>query len=796
MSMVPIASILLALAAQAGDKKGEEQAPPPASMKIPPAPVVPPAEALKTFKVAPGFRLELVASEPLVRDPVAMEFDPDGRLWVVEMLGYMPDVDGKGEDAPVGDVVVLEDTGGTGKFDKRTVFLDHLVLPRAIGFVAGGVLIAEPPVLWFCKIKPGELTCESRVQVCPYANRTVVEHTSNGLLVAMDNWIYSADCKQRLRRWDGKWILTETRSRGQWGITQDDIGRLFYNSNPEDLRGDLVPCWSPETQNLKSTKLNVQIVKDQTVWPGRVTPGINRGYQKGVLRADGTVKDHTSACGPVIFRGDAYPPEFRGNAFTCEPAANLVSRRVLTEDASGGITGKNPYEKADFIASTDERFRPVNLYTGPDGCLYVVDMYRGIIQHRLYVTTFLRRQILERGLDKGLNLGRIYRVVHESRPPGKAPRLSKAKSKELVAALSHPNGWWRDTAQRLIVDRGDITITNDLRRIVSTSDNPVAKLHALFTLEGLKAVDPPTIALAAADRDPRVREAAEMFRAYKGPLSALDKLAIAATENPDLPDRELAGKEIELLGRLMGTEEWDRAAPGRDALLSKIAARVATSGKAEEVAELLDLIAVQSVSALWRQQALLEGIAAAKRPLRLPRRSPGLVKLTFAADEKIRAQARTINAWIGWPDKAAAEPEPIRAAPLTTTEQTRWERGKRQFAASCAACHQLSGLGDEVKAPPLTDSEWVLGSEERLIRILLNGIHGPVTVGGKAYTFTQDMPPIQNMSSDEIAEVLTYIRREWGHQAGAVDGAAVRKIKASLEDREEPFTEKELLKFP
>ncbi|HXX92462.1 MAG TPA: c-type cytochrome, partial [Planctomycetota bacterium] len=707
--MAPFASILLALWTQAGDRKGEDQPPPPASMKIPPAPVVPPSEALKTFKVAPGFRLELVASEPVVRDPVALEFDPDGRLWVVEMLGYMPDVDGKGEDQPVGDVVVLEDTTGRGIYDKRTVFLDHLVLPRAICLVAGGVLIAEPPVLWFCKIKPGELTCESKVQVCPYANRTVVEHTSNGLMVALDNWIYSADCKQRLRRWDGKWILTETRSRGQWGISEDDVGRLFYNSNPEDLRGDLVPCWSPETQNLKSTKLNVQIVKDQTVWPARVTPGINRGYQKGVLRPDGTVKEHTSGCGPVIYRGDAYPSEFRGNAFTCEPAANLVSRRVLTEDPNGRVTGKNPYEQAEFIASTDERFRPVNLYTGPDGCLYVVDMYRGIIQHRLYVTSFLRRQILERGLDKNINLGRIYRVVHESRPPGKMPQLSKAKSKDLVAVLSHPNGWWRDTAQRLLVDRGDITIANDLRRIVSTSDNAVAKLHALFTLEGLKAVDPPTIALAAADRDPRVREAAEMFRSYKGPLSALDRLAIAATENPDLPDKDLAGHEIELLGRLMGTEEWERPLPGRDVLLSKIATRVASAGKAEDVAELLDLVAVQSVAALWRQQALLDGMAQAQKAVQLPRRSPGLVKLTFAADDRVRAQARAIAGWISWPNRSSSEPEPPRAAPLSEAEQARWNRGKRQFAASCAACHQLSGLGDEVKAPPLTDSEWVLG---------------------------------------------------------------------------------------
>ena len=150
--------ILLCALAQAGDRKGETQLPP--TMKIPPAPVLTPEEAIKTIKVAPGFRIELVASEPLVHEPIVMQFDPDGRLWVVELRGYMPDVDVKGEDAPVGDVVVLEDTDGDGKFDKGTVFLEKLVLPRAIALVGDGVLIAEPPGLWYCRSTTGNLKCD------------------------------------------------------------------------------------------------------------------------------------------------------------------------------------------------------------------------------------------------------------------------------------------------------------------------------------------------------------------------------------------------------------------------------------------------------------------------------------------------------------------------------------------------------------------------------------------------------------------------------------------------------------
>jgi glucose/arabinose dehydrogenase len=176
-----IALIALCAFAQAGDRKGENQAPPPATMAIPPSPVVPPEEALKTFKVAAGFRLELVAAEPLVHEPVALSFDADGRLWVAEMRGYMPDIDGKGEDQPVGDVVVLEDTDGDGKFDKSTVFLDKLVLPRAIACVGDGVLIAEPPNVWFCRSTTGGLKCDQKTLVTStYCNRTAVEHTANG----------------------------------------------------------------------------------------------------------------------------------------------------------------------------------------------------------------------------------------------------------------------------------------------------------------------------------------------------------------------------------------------------------------------------------------------------------------------------------------------------------------------------------------------------------------------------------------------------------------------------------------
>ncbi len=797
--MIAIALIVLAsMAAQGGDKKGELQPPLPPHIKIPPAPVVPPGEALQTFKVAPGFRMELVASEPLVFEPVAMAFDADGRLWVVEMRSYMLDVDGKGETQPMSSIAVLEDTDGDGRYDKRTVFLDKLVVPRAISIVGDGILIAEPPNVWHCRSTTGNLVCDQKTLVtATYCTRATIEHTANGLMAAIDNWIYSANSTLRFRRDGDKWIIGTTRTRGQWGITQDDLGRLFYNANPEILRGDLLPCYSAMAHSGKGPGVNVLISKDQSVWPARVNTGVNRGYQKGILREDGRLASCTAACGPVIYRGDNFPPEFRGNAFVCDPGANLVTRRILKEEG-GTLTAVNPHAKSvDFIASTDERFRPVNLYTGPDGCLYVIDLYRGIIEHRPYMTTYLRNQILSRGLDKGLGLGRIYRVVSDSKPPGPAPRLSKASPVELVRALSHPNGWWRDTAQRLLVERKDASSIEDLKKLAAAEGDPIPRLHAIFSLEGIGRLDPPMLASLINDKNPKIAAAALAIKEGAGPVAALLPIATANATLKDADFASIAGRELDFIERIMAMEAWEKEQPDRDALLRKLAAKVMAEAKPDRVADLLELAACQATAAQWRRGALVAGMAEGrpKQEIALPERSGPLVKLTFAEDERVRGQAREILAGITWPDKAAREPEPPKAAPLTTEELARWERGRKQFTVSCAVCHSRSGLGEEGKGPPLVDSEWVTGSEQRLARIVLNGLHGPIRVNGKLYSGAE-MPAVLTMTSDEIAEALTYIRREWGHQAPPVEPATVRKIRAAVDDREEPWTMKELLEIP
>lgn len=839
--------------AQNGDRPGEEQPPLPAHIQAPPAPPLSPEDALKTFRLQPGFHIELVASEPMIESPVALAFDPDGRVWVVEMRGFMPNADGIGEDAPVGRISVLEDVDGDGRMDKRTIFLDGLVMPRALVLVRDGALVAEPPHLWFCRDTNGDGKCDEKIEVAnDYAteadpklgSKMNPEHSANSLMWAMDNWIYSANYTTRFRNVDGSWQREPTVSRGQWGLTQDDAGRLFHNSNSDPLRADLLPSqYASRNPNLRSaTGVNFQVAKDLAVWPIRVNPGVNRGYQKGQLREDGRLATYTGACGPCIYRGENFPGEFRGAAFICEPTGNLIRCERLTE-SDGFISSTNAFPQAEFLASTDERFRPVNLYTGPDGALYVVDMYRGILQHRMYLTSYLRKQSLSRGLDKAVDRGRIYRIVADGHAPGGKPALSKADSATLVKTLAHPNGWWRDTAQRLLIERADAKVVSDLQKLAAAGQESMARLHALWTLEGMNQLDTSVLEAALEDSSSKVQAAAiRMSGSFlKTSDSALLKkvIALASVSNADaliqlgatlgevknpaadealslllargatnalIRDAVISGlrdRELEFLQKFCGDTNWSESTPARGQTLAALARCVFNAGKTDSMNGLLELTAKQS-AASWKQLALLDGLADAVPPkvagkpaniraLKFDVEPAGLIELKKVDRAEIRERVEKISSLFTWPGKPGSQPE-VAAKPLTAEEQERFKAGKELYLISCGACHQPTGLGQEGLAPGLVDSEWVLGSEQRLIRITLQGVRGPLTVKGKV--FSLEMPTLAVFNDEQLASVLTYVRREWGHTAAPIAPATVAKIRAETEKREEAWTEVELLRVP
>jgi glucose/arabinose dehydrogenase len=490
---------------------------PPAVQKVSlESPPLPPDEALKTFYMPPGYRVELVASEPMIQEPVALDWDLQGRLWAVEMPGFMADITASNEHEPIGRVVVLEDSDRDGRMDKRTVFADRLVLARSLKVLDRGVLVAEPPNVWLMRDTNGDLRMDSRELVTNrYGRRDAdPQNNANGFLWALDNRMYTAgQADIQLRFKNGAFHVEPTLQRGEWGVTQDDGGRIYRNTNESALHVDLVPTsYYARNPNLPRTRGSYERLGDETndlnaVWPVRPNPGTNRAYQFGIDRPDGTLARFTAVCAPLVYRGDRLPADLYGNVFVADPAANVVSRIVIDVDGKE-VRARKAYDRGEFLASTDERFRPVYLANAPDGTLYIADMYRGIIEHRISITEYLRSQIVTRKLDGSNGLGRIYRVVHDTTRRDTTTDLSRASSLRLVETLAHPSGWWRDTAQRLLVERPEMSVAPALRRLAATADDWRTRLHALWTLDGIDAIEVDGVAKALDDRSRDVRAAA------------------------------------------------------------------------------------------------------------------------------------------------------------------------------------------------------------------------------------------------------------------------------------------------
>ncbi len=742
--------------AQRGDREGHVMDRVWRQFEVPEAPPLAPAEAMATLRVAPGFRVELVAAEPLVEDPVAMAWDERGLLYVVEMRGFMPTVDGEGEQAPVGRVVVLEDADQDGAMDRSGIYLEGLVNPRAIAAVSGGILVGEPPNLWLCKSEAatgGLPQCGSRERLLDYGDPDpdLLEHTENGLLWALDNWIYNAksDRRFRLRRGSGgvSVEVDPTLFRGQWGMAQDDYGRLYYNTNSRYLFADLIPAdyalLDPGHQPRGGGHgASERLVLDESVHSIRVNPGINRGYVNGMLREDGRLAVTTSVSGLTVYRGDQFPATWRGDVFVPEPAGNVVAHfdlapgpvqnGVPTLVAEHRLYGDPDWVEREFLASTDERFRPVDAKVGPDGALYVIDMYRGILQHVRYVTTYLREYILQHGLDRPIGMGRIYRVVWEGGGEEPAPirrnppRLSTAS--ERIAALSHSNGWRRDAAQRLLVE-GDLdeASRDALRKLARSGGDSMARIHALWTLHGRGDLDAATALAAVRERDPWL--AVHGLRAGEELLASSSAGRAAIAELLDSSSPQVRTQALLTLGAAARQEAWARGA-------------------------LAEHVATKPGDPFYRQVALAANLDGA------------------GSDE---------------PPEASA-PAPA----LTADEAAQLSSGSRHYRA-CSSCHNNDGRGQDGLGPSLVDSPWVLGSPERLAALVLQGLEGPIEVHGETW---DDMMPgfavDPRLPDPAIADLLTYVRRSWGNTAAPVPTETVTRVREATAERRDPWTAAEL----
>lgn len=698
-------------------------------------PVIPlsPSESILKMQLPPGYHVELVASEPMVQEPVALAWDGNGKMYVAEMNTYMKDANATGEFEPASRIKLLEDTNGDGKMDKSTIFIDSLILPRVILPVGDQLLVGITNVqhIWSYHDTNGDGKADEKKIV--FRNDVLdvrnLEHQNGGLLWNMDNWIYPTRDNFRYKYKDGR-LLADTmvdNMIGQWGLTSDNYGRLFYSEAGPGLPAvqiQQMPAYGALNFNDQYTEAFTK------PWP--IIGNLDAQGGRASLRPeDNTLKEFTSGCGQSIFRGDRLPKDMQGDYFIPEPVGRIIKRgKVINKN--GKIYIEDAYKQQDWLASADMNFRPVNTYTGPDGCFYIVDMYHGIIQESEWTNpeSYLGKIIEEKKLYKNKGMGRIYRIVHDDyKPDQRRPNMLNEAASKLVTYLDHPNGWWRDNAQQLIIIRNDQSVVPVLKQIASgkkaslaKKPSPLARIHALWTLEGLEALDKPTLFKAFTDTDPQVRKAAVWISEIyiqKNDAQVIEQLAA-------LKDDPSADVRIQL----------------------SLSLRSNKTDKAQ-----------------------------------------GIVKELLVANPKNELMQFSYSTFIETQKAVQAERE--RTLNLSPADRKLVTKGATIFKQLCATCHGSDGKGiviggKQMPAPPLVGSPRVKGDKTLLVQLLLYGLKGPVD--GK--TYADIMPPMGSNDDEWIASVLSYIRNsgELGNMASVVTKGEVKNIRAATPKMPEPFT--------
>jgi putative membrane-bound dehydrogenase-like protein len=487
-------------------------------------------KALSSFQLPPGFKIELIASEPLISDPVDMTIDEKGQIYVVEMHGYPLDLSNSGK------VILLKDTDGDGKMDSRTVFADSLVLPTGVMRWEKGILVTDPPNVYYFEDSNGDGKADIKKVMLTGFALTNPQYLVNRPVFGLDNWIYLAhegveesETYQKVFGDPGRDIyypdnpngarlpvnaqghivrfrpdnhaLEETSGSTQFGQTFDEWGHHFLVNNSNHIYQEVIA-----NQYLKRNPDQVvgdamQSVSDHgdacDVYP------ITKNPEHQLLTDVGVI---TSACGITYYQGGAFPAKFNNNiSFVCEPVSNIIHADRLSDNGAT-FTASRVLEHQEFLASTDGWFRPVNMYIGPDGALYVVDYYREIIEH----PEWMSKEAIESGkLYNGRDKGRIYRISAMNAPAADHPfniNLEDSGSIQLVEKLSNPNIWWRSNAQRLLLDRNDSQTIPALVQMAQNKFSALGRLHALWTLEGMNQLPEELVSHALSDPQPGIRE--------------------------------------------------------------------------------------------------------------------------------------------------------------------------------------------------------------------------------------------------------------------------------------------------
>lgn len=526
----------------------------------PPVLPFPVEKQLEKFLLQEGYQLEAVLTEPHIQQPAAISFDGNGRMYVLELRTYMLNADSEGTLNPVSGISRWEDLDGDGVYETGRIFVDSLVFPRFVLPVGpNSILTMESNAdnVYKYTDTDGDGKADKKEFFTDNFGRPGnVEHQQAFLYWGMDNWLYSTVNPFRVRETPDGVIRESTASNhAQWGITHDDDGKLWFQGGSNGLPsyfqfpvhyGDYI------VENNYEEGFDVP-------WGAAVLVADMQGGMGAVRMPEGTLNRVTGAAGNDLFRGHRLPEELRGEYFCGEPVARIV-RRVHPEVNEGLTLLKNVYqpEHSEFIRSTDPLFRPVDMATAPDGTMYIVDMYHGIIQEGEWtpVGSYLRLKIEQYQLDKVVGLGRIWRLTHKDfKRDTKRPRMYEETSAELVKHLEHPNGWWRDMAQQVLVQRKDLSVAQVLNDMVKNSNNLLARFHALWVLEGIGSLNSTLVNELLKDPNPRMRKQAlwASETLYKAGDKSLASKYLALVNDTDTEVRMRAMMTCRLL-KIPGTE--------------------------------------------------------------------------------------------------------------------------------------------------------------------------------------------------------------------------------------------------
>ncbi|MDR3402583.1 MAG: c-type cytochrome [Chthoniobacter sp.] len=499
---------------------------------LPRIPATPPDKGAATFTVRPGFHVELMAAEPTIVSPVAMSFDENGRLYVVEMIDYS-----ERRDEKLSRIKLLESTKGDGHYDKATIFADHLPWATSVMCWDGGVFVLASPDLFYFKDTKGDghadvhaliatgfgnLAEKLNVQALPNFLQWGPDQRIHGALGGnaskLSNFANKSDPPLELRGRDYSFDPRDLHLRaeiggGQWGFTFDVAGRKFTCNNSRHIiqllygmnavrPGFTLP---PAAVDIGVDGPQAEIFRTSPDEPWRVIRTAWRASNSapGLLEAHGRVSGYFSGAESItIYRGDAYPAEFQGDAIVADCGSNIIHRKKLHGETLLTAERAADEQKIEFAASRDNWCRPVFLCNAPDGCIWFCDMYRETIEHPWSLPEPLKSLL---DLNSGNDRGRLYRIVPDGANPRPLPKLGDLPSKELVALLAHPNGWHRDTAARLLHQRQDHSVTPALSDLATNSPSPLGRLTALRVLAGYGEITDGVLAKALADKDAQVR---------------------------------------------------------------------------------------------------------------------------------------------------------------------------------------------------------------------------------------------------------------------------------------------------